>query len=68
MPYYFYRKIGANGQNLEIVQAIINLAHSLNIDVIAEGVETIEQLALLRAMKCKDAQGYLFPNPWIASR
>ncbi|MCC5665573.1 EAL domain-containing protein [Nostoc sp. CHAB 5784] len=59
----FVTKIGANGENLEIVQAIITLAQSLNIDVIAEGVETIEQLALLRAMKCKYAQGYLFSKP-----
>ncbi|MEH1871028.1 two-component system response regulator [Nostoc sp.] len=59
----FVTKIGANGENLEIVQAIITLAQSLNIDVIAEGVETVEQLALLRAMKCKYAQGYLFSQP-----
>lgn len=59
----FVTKIGANGENLEIVQAIITLAQSLNIDVIAEGVETVEQLALLRAMKCKYAQGYFFSQP-----
>ncbi|BBD67351.1 response regulator receiver modulated diguanylate cyclase/phosphodiesterase with PAS/PAC sensor(s) [Nostoc commune NIES-4072] len=59
----FVTKIGANGENLEIVQAIITLAQSLNIDVIAEGVETVEQLALLRAMKCKHAQGYFFSKP-----
>lgn len=59
----FIIKIGANGENLEIIQAIIALAHSLNIDVIAEGVETVEQLAQLKAMKCKYAQGYFFSKP-----
>ncbi|MEH1831507.1 MAG: EAL domain-containing protein [Nostoc sp.] len=59
----FIIKIGANGENLEIIQAIIALAHSLNIDVIAEGVETVEQLTQLKAMKCKYAQGYFFSKP-----
>ncbi|MEH1889408.1 MAG: EAL domain-containing protein [Nostoc sp.] len=59
----FIIKIGANGENLEIIQAIIALAHSLNIDVIAEGVETVEQLAQLKAMKCNYAQGYFFSKP-----
>ncbi|MEH1894463.1 MAG: EAL domain-containing protein [Nostoc sp.] len=59
----FITKIGANGENLEIVQAIVTLAQGLNIDVIAEGVETLQQLAQLRAMKCKYAQGYFFSKP-----
>ncbi|WP_448268396.1 EAL domain-containing protein [Nostoc sp. DSM 114159] len=59
----FIAKIGANGENLEIVQAIVALAQSLNIDVIAEGVETLEQLAQLQVMKCKYAQGYFFSQP-----
>ncbi|MEH1844039.1 MAG: EAL domain-containing protein [Nostoc sp.] len=59
----FIIKIGANGENLEIIQAIIALAHSLNIDVIAEGVETVGQLTQLKAMKCKYAQGYFFSKP-----
>ncbi|MEH2372987.1 EAL domain-containing protein [Nostoc sp.] len=56
----FITKMGANGENLEIIQAIITLAESLNKDVIAEGVETGEQMTQLRAMKCKYAQGYFF--------
>ncbi|MDZ8035310.1 EAL domain-containing protein [Nostoc sp. DedSLP04] len=59
----FIAKIGANGENLEIIQAIVALAQSLNIDVIAEGVETLEQLAQLQVMKCKYAQGYFFSQP-----
>ncbi|MBW4429766.1 MAG: EAL domain-containing protein [Nostoc desertorum CM1-VF14] len=59
----FVMNIGVNGENLEIVQAIITLAHSLNIDVVAEGVETVEQLAQLSLYKCKYAQGYFFSKP-----
>ncbi|MBM3547701.1 MAG: EAL domain-containing protein [Alphaproteobacteria bacterium] len=48
---------------LEIVRAILLLAHNLKMDVVAEGVETIEQLAQLRALDCEYAQGYLFAPP-----
>lgn len=41
----FVSRIGFEGENLEIVRAIVTLAHSLNIDTVAEGVETPEQLA-----------------------
>ncbi|MBD0385187.1 MAG: EAL domain-containing protein [Nostoc sp. C3-bin3] len=59
----FVINIGANGENLEIVQAIISLAQSLNINVIAEGIETIEQLTQLKIKKCNNAQGYIFSGP-----
>lgn len=59
----FVINIGANGENLEIVQAIISLAQSLNINVIAEGIETIEQLTQLKIKKCNNAQGYIFSQP-----
>ncbi|MBD2730319.1 PAS domain S-box protein [Nostoc sp. FACHB-892] len=59
----FVINIGANGENLEIVQAIISLAQSLNINVIAEGIETIEQLTHLKIKKCNNAQGYIFSQP-----
>jgi EAL domain-containing protein (putative c-di-GMP-specific phosphodiesterase class I) len=52
-----------NAKNEEIVRAIINIAHNLNISVIAEGVETAEQLARLRALDCHYGQGYLFSGP-----
>ena len=48
---------------LQIVQTIIMLAHSLGMKVIAEGVETIEQLVQLRAFNCEYGQGYLFQKP-----
>ncbi|MBD2467360.1 EAL domain-containing protein [Nostoc sp. FACHB-145] len=59
----FISKIGANGENLEIVQAIISLAQSLKIDVIAEGLETKEQLRHLQNQQCQLAQGYIFSQP-----
>ena len=49
--------------NLEIVATIITLARSLNLTVIAEGVETSGQLAALRKLGCEQSQGYLFSRP-----
>ncbi len=49
--------------NRNIVEAIISLAHRLNMVVVAEGVETEEQLAILLDMKCQFGQGYLFSTP-----
>jgi len=51
----------------EIVQAILSLAHSLGMQVIAEGVEREDQLALLRSMDCDQIQGYLLGRPQPAS-
>ena len=51
------------GISAEIVRAILLLAHNLKMDVVAEGVETVEQLAQLRALDCEYAQGYLFAPP-----
>ena len=47
----------------EIVRAIIGLAHNLKLDVIAEGVESIQQLEQLRALGCEFGQGFLFSKP-----
>ncbi len=52
-----------NNENLEIVRTIVMLAQNLGMDVIAEGVETKEQLALLRKLKCENGQGYYFSKP-----
>lgn len=51
------------GENLAIVRTIIRLAHALNKEVIAEGVETAYQLAQLRSLGCEYAQGYFFLKP-----
>jgi diguanylate cyclase (GGDEF)-like protein/PAS domain S-box-containing protein len=50
-------------KDTEIVKAMIELTHALGLRVIAEGVETSEQLAQLRDMKCDFAQGYYFSEP-----
>ncbi|ARO87491.1 diguanylate cyclase [Nitrosospira lacus] len=56
----FITNMTTNRDDLSIVSAIISLAHSLNLRVIAEGVETTEQADLLRLLKCNEMQGYLF--------
>jgi EAL domain-containing protein (putative c-di-GMP-specific phosphodiesterase class I) len=50
-------------KDAEIVSAMIDLTHALGLKVIAEGVETCEQLARLRSMKCDLAQGNYFSEP-----
>ena len=49
--------------DLPIVQAVIALAHALGIEVVAEGIETPEQLRLLRSLGCDRGQGFLFARP-----
>ncbi|MFP4070538.1 MAG: EAL domain-containing protein [Desulfovibrionales bacterium] len=50
-------------EDSNIVEIIITLAHRLKLNVIAEGVETIEQRSMLTDLKCQQAQGYLFSRP-----
>lgn len=59
----FVRNLHNDAHDATIVSAIIALAHSLRLMVIAEGVETGEQLAFLRAHNCDAMQGYLFSRP-----
>jgi EAL domain-containing protein (putative c-di-GMP-specific phosphodiesterase class I) len=59
----FVKNIATDADNAAITRAIITMAHSLNLGVIAEGVETDEQLAVLRALGCDELQGYLFSPP-----
>jgi EAL domain-containing protein (putative c-di-GMP-specific phosphodiesterase class I) len=56
----FVGRIGADGENLEIVKTIVGLAHTLGLEVIAEGIETDDQLSHLRALGCEFAQGFHF--------
>lgn len=59
----FVHDITDNPEDKTIVNTIINMAHSLNMITIAEGVETAEQLDLLRQSGCNEVQGYYFSKP-----
>lgn len=59
----FIREVTTNPQDAAIVRTIIELAHGLDMQVIAEGVETREQLAFLTKNGCDQVQGYLFSKP-----
>jgi diguanylate cyclase (GGDEF)-like protein len=59
----FIRHITTDPDDAAIAVAIIRMAHSLNLDVIAEGVETAAQLQYLRRHRCDQMQGYLFSRP-----
>ena len=62
----FVRDLLTNENNVKITRAIIAMAHSLNLAVLAEGVETEGQLARLREEGCDEVQGYLFSRPVCA--
>lgn len=59
----FIRDIHSNSDSRAIVKAIITVAHTLGINVLAEGIELEEQLLLLSADGCNQGQGYLFAKP-----
>jgi len=62
----FIRDITTDPSDLAIAEAVIVMAHKLGMRVVAEGVETAEQRALLQAAGCDFAQGYFYakPMPW----
>ncbi|HEY0846061.1 MAG TPA: EAL domain-containing protein [Noviherbaspirillum sp.] len=59
----FVKRMDTGNKDAEIIQAIVTLAHTLGMDVIAEGVETATQLRLLRELRVEFAQGYFFAKP-----
>jgi diguanylate cyclase (GGDEF)-like protein/PAS domain S-box-containing protein len=59
----FVIDMGVGPEGLALVSTIVNLAHSLKLNVVAEGVETSEQARLLRLLNCDEMQGYLFSRP-----
>jgi EAL domain-containing protein (putative c-di-GMP-specific phosphodiesterase class I) len=56
----FVSQMSQNDENREIVRTIVTLARSLGLKVVAEGIETAEQMAQLLALECEGGQGYLF--------
>jgi diguanylate cyclase (GGDEF)-like protein len=63
----FVKDLSCNPHNLAIVEAIALLARQLNMDIVAEGVETEEQMSIISSIGCYQAQGYLFSPPVTAS-
>jgi EAL domain-containing protein (putative c-di-GMP-specific phosphodiesterase class I) len=63
----FITRMAENDENAEIVRTISGLAQNLGMDVVAEGVETREQLEILRGLGCQYGQGYFFSKPLDAS-
>nr|WP_246191589.1 EAL domain-containing protein [Pseudoxanthomonas gei] len=59
----FIDDMGNSAQALSLVSTMISLAHSFNLEVVAEGVETEEQYSLLKLLRCDEAQGYLYGQP-----
>ncbi len=59
----FVSRMGDSDENLEIVRTIKTLASNIGMEVVAEGVEALEQLTQLRLIKCEYGQGYLFSKP-----
>jgi diguanylate cyclase (GGDEF)-like protein/PAS domain S-box-containing protein len=64
----FVKEIGTSDDTSKIINTILQLAQSLGMDVVAEGVETQDQLARLTAMGCPSGQGYYFSKPVDAER
>jgi EAL domain-containing protein (putative c-di-GMP-specific phosphodiesterase class I) len=63
----FVAGLGLDAGDAAIVEAVIGLAHTLGLQVVAEGIETAEQLGLLRTMCCEQGQGYSFWHPQPAT-
>ena len=59
----FIQDLENTTQNKKIVEATIALAHTLGLDVVAEGIETPEQLKIMKQLGCNYGQGYLFSKP-----
>lgn len=63
----FIRDIIDDPKDCELVNAAIAMAHGLNLQVVAEGVESREHLSKLKSLNCDFAQGYLFGRPMTAN-
>jgi EAL domain-containing protein (putative c-di-GMP-specific phosphodiesterase class I) len=63
----FVRGVLSDPSDAAIVSAVISMAHSLDLEVVAEGVETAEQLSFLQSRQCDRIQGYYFSAPLTAA-
>jgi EAL domain-containing protein (putative c-di-GMP-specific phosphodiesterase class I) len=64
----FIKNLGIEPRSKELVRAAINMGHSLGLLTLAEGIETQEQLDILRTLGCQQGQGFLFSPAIPASR
>jgi EAL domain-containing protein (putative c-di-GMP-specific phosphodiesterase class I) len=64
----FVRDVAVDKDDAAIVTAIIQMAHSLSLEVVAEGVESEQQLEFLREQNCDYVQGHLFGDPMTAQQ
>jgi diguanylate cyclase (GGDEF)-like protein/PAS domain S-box-containing protein len=62
----FISGMGDDGEGMEIARTILPMANNLRLDVVAEGVETLQQVAMLKKLQCKYGQGYYFSRPLSA--
>lgn len=63
----FTAELGRSKEGTVFFQAIVSMAHALGMEVVAEGVENAEQLAILRALHCNEVQGYFVARPLAAA-
>ena len=59
----FIKELGDGNKSTDLIKAIVNMAHSLNMETTAEGIETWEQKAILTGMDCDNGQGFLMSRP-----
>ncbi len=59
----FVNEVGENGEDSEILRTIVLLAKGLKMKVVAEGIETVHQLSLLKSLRCEFGQGFLMSKP-----
>jgi EAL domain-containing protein (putative c-di-GMP-specific phosphodiesterase class I) len=59
----FIRNISSESENAPITTAMIKMAQHLKLEVVAEGVETVEELLFLQEQNCHQVQGFLFSKP-----
>jgi diguanylate cyclase (GGDEF)-like protein/PAS domain S-box-containing protein len=62
----FISGMGDQGEGIEIARTILPMANNLRLDVVAEGIETVQQVSLLKKLQCKYGQGYYFSRPLSA--